>query len=406
MEKRVWHGRQGLLVHLWNIAAAFILAFGSTGSGKTEAAIAGFVRWAVQFPGRTFGIVAKTSNQSREKVWPAVVRACRELGIPITKTGPKSYDVGWGRFILLDGANVAAAERIQGLDLAGVYIDEVNNLHYLVMQELENRVRSVSGGKIVMSANPDNPLSWFQRDYINRKDEIGLELVFLDWSDNPHLPESERKRIEATSVGAFYQRRVLGLPAALVGLVYSQHTIEPAPDESECRAWYLAIDPAETGTTHALLIGDYPDAFYVVDEWVWDGHRNYYKPIGERVKGVAGLAGDRRISWAVYDSANPDFGYELGEELGIETYGVLKARDDNEGVRLTQASLARGEVRVDPRCRELIGEFGYVDWDEKQHERGIDKIRHCRKHGTDALRYWRYMAEAPADNYSRVYNVH
>ena len=168
----------------------------------------------MQFPKRTFGIVAKTSHQTREKVWPSIERACKELNIPITKKGPKTYQVGWVKFLLLDGANVAAAERIQGLDLAGVYIDEVNNLHYLVMQELENRVRSVPGGKIVMSANPDNPLSWFQRDYINRKDDIGLHVTFLDWSDNPHLPESEKARIKSTSVGAFYQRRVLGVPAA------------------------------------------------------------------------------------------------------------------------------------------------------------------------------------------------
>lgn len=405
MEKRTWHGRQRELVHLWSVDAPFIVAYGSTGSGKSEAAAAGFVRWSMQFPDKTFGIVAKTSTQTREKVWPAVMRACLELGIPVTKTGAKSFDVGWCRYILLDGANVAAKERIQGLDLAGVYIDEVNNLHYLVMQELDNRVRSVEGGKIIMSANPDNPLNWFQRDYLNRADEINLRVVPLTWADNPHLPESERKRIEATSIGAFYQRRVLGLSAALSGLVYSQHVIEAAPDENECRAWFLAIDPAETGTTHALLIGDYPEAFYVVDEWVWDAHRNYYKPIRERAKGVADLAGKRPIKWAVYDSANPDFGYELSAELNIDAFGVLKARDDNEGVRLLQSSLSRGEVRVDPRCRELIGEFGYVDWDDKAQERGIDKIRQCRKHGTDALRYWRYMAEAPAANYSRVYHV-
>ena len=404
METRTWHGRQNDVIDLWKYPEAFILPYGSTGSGKTECGAGGFVNWSLHFYNKTFGIVAKTRHQTEEKVWPAVSRFCIEYKIPVTKMGAKSYKVGNNRFLLLDGANVAAAARIQGLDLAGVYIDEVNNLHWRVMLELENRVRSVEHGKIVMSANPDNPLSWFQRDYINRADVIGMRIIHLTWDDNPHLPESEKERIRNTSIGAFRLRREHGIAAPLFGLVYSEHTIESAPDESECRAWYLAVDPAETGTTHALLIGDFDEAFYVYDEVVWDGRRNYYKPIYERVRMIADMVGEREIEWAVYDSANPDFGYTLNEVMNVDTYGVKKD-DANESVRLLQASLARGELRFDPRCRTVIEELGIVEWDEKKGEEGYDKIAKVPKHGTDALRYWRKLAEAPRENYSRVYHV-
>ena len=397
---RAWSNKQLEAIELRLSDKPFVLCYGATGAGKTDAATAGFLDWthdvSLRHGSRTFGLVAKTSLQTNEKVLPACLRHAAEWGWRVQKLSAKSYVIGNNRFLLLDGANVAAAQRIQGLDLAGVFIDEVNQLHIRVMQELENRVRSVDGGKIVMTANPDNPLGWFQRDYINRADDIGMQIVFLLWADNPGLPESEKRRIERTSVGAMRKRRIHGIAAPMSGTIYTDYEIGPAPPEAEAYQWFLSVDPADSSTTHALLIGKFADAFWVFDEWVWSARLRHQLTHKQQCDMIAEWLDGRTIGWAVYDNASPNFGAELFDAVGCDTYASIKGPDSVfDGIQHTMAWLANRDIKVSETCEHLITEFGTYQWDEKAAERGEDKPLKVDDHGMDALRQFCYFNHQP-----------
>ena len=386
MRKRKWSKKQQRVVSLARNPNPFILAYGASGAGKTDAGTAGFITWSLQFKGATFALVAKTAMQTKEKVWIAARRFCEEHRIPYSSPKGKAASIGHNRFVLLDGANVAAADRIQGLDLAGVYIDEVNNLHPQVMQELENRVRSVENGKIVMSANPDNPLSWFQKNYVNKADEIGMDIIKLLWPDNPGLPESEKRRMEATATAAMLRRRKYGEAAPLRGVIYTDYDIAPAPPDKDAWSWYLSVDPAFSSTTHALLFGKFKNEYWVTDEWVWDSHSSYSKTSQETCNEIADWLGDKSVTYAIYDPAASEFGYTLMQTLQCPTYAAEK--DVMEGIQTTAAYLADGRVRIDPRCDKLIYELANYHWDPAAGERGEDKPAKTDDHGCDALRYF------------------
>ena len=246
----------------------YILGIGAMGSGKSVSAIAGFLLYSLQFTGKQFGIVGKTSLQTRKVIEAELSRLCEFWGIPYSRVG-KEANVGRNEFIFYDGATVQAAERIQGGNLAGLYIDEVYNISQRVMEELENRVRVAQDGimpKIVMTANPRLYSSWLKRDYVDRAAEIGLEVHKLLWGDNPTLPKRVKERVLATSSEAQRKHRIEGEWGVSTLAVYPHHHIGNAPDMAMSQGWYLAVDPAQSGTTHALLIGRFADCYWVYDE--------------------------------------------------------------------------------------------------------------------------------------------
>ena len=386
---RQWTPKQDKLVDLYESTSPYILAYGATGSGKTAASTAGFINWTLHFSSMTFGLVAKTGLQTVENVLPNCLQFCEEHGIPYAKLNAKSYRIGWNRFLLLDGANIGAANRIRGLNLAGVFIDEVNTIHVQVMQELENRVRSADNGKIVLTANPDNPQGWFHRDYISKADKIGMDVVSLLWADNPSLHESVKERIRRTSTGAMYKRRVLGIAAPLHGLIYPEHTIDTPPDYREAEYWYVSVDPADSSSTHALLIGEFENDFWVYDEFLWDARMEGQLEHRKQVEKIKEWVGDKHISYCIYDPASPNFGMLLEEILNVPTYGAVK--DVFEGIRMTQANLAEGDIKISNKVEHTIRELNTYQWDEKASERGEDKPLKSNDHAMDALRYFCYF---------------
>ena len=401
---RLWSNNQLRVVELEKDPSPYFLAYGATGSGKTDCATAGFLNWTNNYVGKAFGLVAKTSLQTEEKVLAACLKYANEYRWGWKRLGTKSFQIGNNRFLLLDGANIAARARIQGLDLAGVFIDEVNQLPYMVMQELENRVRSIHGGKIVMTANPDNPLGWFQKEYINQAEHIGMTIVKLLWPDNPGLPESEKQRILRSSSGAMRRRRVYGEAAPLYGTIYTDFTVDDGPDMEEAFSWYLAVDPADSSTTHVLLIGKFADGYWVYDEWVWNAVRNYQMTHAEQAKKINEWIGNKTIAWAVCDPASPNFREVLQRELNVDVYSALKGPDSVlDGIQHTMAWLAHGDIKVCARCEDLRTEFFTYQWDEKASERGEDKPLKTNDHGMDALRYFCYFNHQP--QVDKVFNL-
>ena len=387
---RRWSNKQIRVLCLNEDTNPFIVAYGATGSGKTACATGGFLHWAESnvplYGSKTYGLVAKTGLQTRENVLPQCIEYAQEWGWNVRKLNNKSYVIGSNRFLMLDGANIQAADRIRGLDLAGAFVDEINTIHPRVVMEIENRVRSIPNGKIVATANPDNPLGWFRRDYIDN-DKVKMTFHKLLWVDNPSLSEANKRRIEATSTGAFLRRRRDGEDAPLSGLIFINYTVADPPPDSAAYEWVLSVDPAASSTTHALLIGKFKDCYWVYDEWVWDGRKFGQMEHREQAKKIRDWLSDKTIAYGIVDSANPNFRLVLNDELRVPVYASVKGADSViEGIALTEAWLEHGTIKINHKCKGLRSELLRYQWDETAAEKGEDKPLKSDDHACDALR--------------------
>ena len=175
-----------------------------------------------------------------------------------------------------------------------------------------------------------------------------------------------------------------------------------APPKEEAFSWHLSVDPADSSSTHALLIGKSEDGFWVYDEWRWDArmqgqleHREQIEKIKEWLDNL-----NVTLNWAVYDTASPNYGLLLHRILGIRTIGAIK--DVEDGIRVTQAWLADGRIKFDERAKWAIMELGTYQWDENAAERGEDKPLKSNDHAMDALRYFVYLRHPRGQKVRRI----
>ena len=376
----------------------YVLIIGSTGAGKTLSAVHGFMAYAIGFPRGRFGIAGKTTFQTMEVVMPIIIDLCLWRGYALNKRGAKAYRISkggaWIDLLFMDGANISAKARIQGLDLTGLYIDEVVNINSRVFAELENRVRADERSKIVMTANPEQAAHWLKRDYVDRASDIGMDIHHLDWMANPALPDSFKESMRATSDEAQARNRIDGEWGPSTTAIYHFKQVGVAPPRSACMRWSLAVDPADAGATHALLMGDYDEGgqtvTWVVDEWRHDGRRQdklaphvQAERIAEWLKAI-----DIQLEYIVYDYAGvDDFSATLARLCRARR--VVGKKAVLPGINKTRTWLARGRIKVDRKCRYLRSELDSYQWDERAYyELGERKPRKVNDHAVDCLRYW------------------
>ena len=392
--RRNWSAAQMPLISLCDDPNRFILSCGAVGSGKTSAAIAGFVRWSLGYDEQMFGMVAKTTSQSNDVVLSEVRRFCREWKIPVDKDGSrKRLKVGTNTFRVFDSNDVTSIDRVQGYNLAGLYIDEVLNVPHQMMQEFDNRLRAVKSPKCVMTANPGNPAHWFKREWVDRADEVSLSQIHLMMDDNPTLSEEFKRSVRATSIGGFYKRRVLGQWAPLYGMIFPHYEMPSAPpDLALATNWFLAIDPADSGTTHALLIARFPDGkYWVIDEWIHNGTTSGQISHAEQARRIYKWVWKRNITvdWIVVDSAAANMRLELSRCFRRRVSRSIK--DVIPNIQILQHLLSSGMIRLSQGVPELFIQIQGYQWDERASERGEDKPKRGRDHGVDALLYFARM---------------
>ena len=369
----------------------FHLVVGSPGAGKTATAIAAFMTWSLQYEGQQFALAAKTYRQARNVIAREIIKFCEEMGLPYARTAD-GLVVGKNEYIFFGGHDVRAQETIQGFQASGFYIDEVVNIPELVMMEINDRVREVPHGKIVMTANPRAPAHWFYKQYVKRADTIKMKQYKLYQSDNPALSEDYIERTQATSYGGFYKRRVLAEWAPLHGLIYTAYD-QPTkcPEKAKASRWYISVDPGDSGVTHTLLIGKFAGTYWIAGEWVWDAEaRQHQLSHSEQAKHISAWLKNEGVSpsLAVCDSANQSMVLELHRELEIPV--VNSRKDVEEGIAITQHFLDDGKIRLSDNVPHLMDEIITYAWDEKAADQGDDKPLKTRDHGCDAMRYFVY----------------
>jgi PBSX family phage terminase large subunit len=271
---------------------------GSVRSGKTVASLLAWLLYLRTGPAGNLLMVGRTERTLRQNVID-----------PLTEMlGRKRCKVVWGdgvatilgRRVYLVGANdEKSVQKIQGLTLAGAYVDEATILPESFWSMLLTRL-SVEGARLYCTCNPASRNHWMMRRYLRRSRlhlehdgsirrsdgtrTLDLHRFSFNLRDNPSLPAAYVDELSRTFVGLFYQRFILGLWVLAEGAIWDmwdqdRHMADTLPTDRRGRvlldSWTLAVDYGTTNPFVALLLGvgegdDDKPRIWVAGEWRWD----------------------------------------------------------------------------------------------------------------------------------------
>ena len=411
--------RQAYLADLGQRSARFVIAFGPTRSGKTFAALDGFLEWAGRaFSGATFALAVKSRDRLSEPMLREIRAWCRRRGLKLSPHAEGGWTIparngGRNRFmpvIAVDGED-RAEERARGAAYAGVFADEFNVMPERFLLQLMNRMLETTGSKMVMTANPAGRSHWGYAHWAKRADdgEIDGEHHAFAITDNPSLSVEQVVQLaEAYPPGPMFDRMILGRHTDAGGLI---HQVAPDgwvkfdPAKTPPLRLEVGIDWASHGVTAAVMVAYVARGWHIIDELHHDGRVEGTKSIKQQAQLLMQWAAGRNVAtWAV-----PHDAQGLAEELKdlhdrarIGTRVVWPCYDRVlDGINILNRRLhgsGRKEMRllVDPACTELGVEWSGYAWSRDAAAKGEDrpdKESGNGAHLSDAARYWAGTAE-------------
>lgn len=417
------------LAYRYSTASINVLE-GSVRSGKTVGSLMDWVEYTREGPDGNLLMVGRTERTLiNNLLLPLQVMYGADRIVINSGSGTVSI---CGRLVLLVGANNEAARtKIQGLTLAGAYVDEAATLPESFWDMLVSRM-SVEGAQIWATCNPEGPRHWFLTKWLQRAKlwidgdgvfhdrraefrdlppddparPLNLHRISFTLDDNAHnLPAEYVANTKASYSGLFYQRMILGRWALADGMIYdafdaSRHVIASASLPTVERVLGMGIDYGTTNPTRGVLVGLAGDRLYALDEW----------------RPKRGTDGDLSADLASWLAARPQWAPEYlyvdpaAASFKMQLYRDRVGRIENghnavvDGIRTVASLIGSDRLLIADTCTGLLDELpGYV-WDAKASEKGEDRPVKLDDHSCDALRYgvattqaiWARLVATPA----------
>lgn len=388
-----------------NSTARINIASGSIRAGKTISTLLRWLMYVATAPaGGELAVIAKTTNTAASNVFiplqdPNLFGPLAQH-VHYTRGAPTATILG--RPVRVIGANDSRAEeRLRGMTCAGALVDEATLVPQEFWTQLLGRM-SVPGAKLFASTNPGSPAHWLKRDFIDRRDELGLRYWHYTLDDNPSLGAEYIASIKAEFVGLWFRRFVLGEWIAAEGSIFDmwdedRHIVDSLP---EIAKWIsVGVDYGQANPFHATLLGLGRDRrLYIGSEWRYDGRHQRRQltdlEYSERLRGwlrdVPGV-GAVRPQFVTVDPSAASFSAQLRRDKLTPTPANNAVLD---GIRTMSSLLAAGKLRVHSSCKSLIAEMPGYAWDDRAAEKGEDKPIKVADHGIDSARYALYTTRA------------
>lgn len=386
MDIEAWSWPQKQILDFFEGDKKYIIADGTVRAGKTSAMFVAFLIWAnTHYKGHQFLISCVTTGQIRDILIPIVASVCEKLGVfyKDLSHNKKVLHVGKNKFILNDGLNEGSRRRLQGRTLAGAYCDEAALMPQQFLDEIIARC-SILGAKIAMSTNPEGgPNHPFKKRFIDDLENISY--ISMTMMDNPVFGTNIQYIDDITkrTQGTAQKRRVFGLWASGVGVVYPFFTELDPPDDEEPSFHFMAIDHARSGVLAALVFAVYGNVAYVIDEFTYNGYEQGARSDSEFWLILREWC-NVTLHCVVVDPAAVNMKLEIESSTHIP---VIDAQNDIAGTEHVNAYLTNDLVLISPGCTKLVGEMGEYEWDPRAAERGEDAVIKTKDHLCDALRY-------------------
>ena len=374
-----------------------IIADGAIRSGKTLSMSLSFVLWGMStFNGENFAMCGKTVGSFRRNVlrWLKIMLAGRgykcddkrsENLVIISKGDKENY------FYIFGGKDESSQDLIQGITLAGVFLDEVALMPESFVNQATGRC-SVDGSKLWFNCNPEHPSHWFKTEWIDKAREKGLLYLHFTMDDNLSLSERVKERYRRMYTGVWYERFILGLWVLAEGLIYPMYrdAIADPPTDQQPSEYCLSIDYGTQNAFATLLWGKYGAEWYAVDEYYYSGRETGIQKTDEQYaddldKWLNDINPGGQIE-VIIDPSAASFIAVLRQRHGGERYRVRTADNDVlDGIRDTASALQLGIIKISTRCKNWAKEVcGYV-WDD---DPGDDHPVKENDHAQDATRYF------------------
>jgi len=318
-----------------------------------------------------------------------------------------------GREIHIYGANNEASRtKIQGLTLAGAYVDEASTIPESFFSMLYSRL-SVRGAKLWLTANPEGPAHWLLVNWLTKAklwidgkgkirhnpsaDALDLHRYTFLLDDNKSLDPAYVERTKRSYSGLFYRRYILAEWVAADGAVFDSwnpetHVVKHDSLPAMRHVLGVGVDYGTTNATSAVLLGLGTDGvLYAIDEWRHDSRKASIRltdgQLSAALKDWLTIQGNQSLTpeWVIVDPAAASFKVQLDQD-GVRN--VINGENDVlYGIRTVSSLLNAGKLRISERCTGLISEMPGYSWDTKATEKGLDQPIKVADHSIDAFRY-------------------
>lgn len=363
-------------------SARINLLEGAVRSGKTVVSLIKFALFVASMPkDAEFLMVGKTVTTLRRNCLGLLQELEPSFRYNLSTKKASLY----GRTIWLEGANNERAEdKIRGMTLAGVYIDELSltpkGFYYMALSRLSYR-----NAKLFATTNPESPSNYVFTDIICNEDIDKAVTKFLI-RDNPYLDPEYVEALEREYKGVFYQRYILGEWVLAEGLVYPMFDNKVSTISRNYTEYCVGVDYGIMNPTAMLLFGYCKDdgIWYCVDEYYYNGRATgVQKTDTEYYDALEKLCEGKKINYVYVDPSAASFIALIrqhGKFLAHKAENTVFA-----GIQNTASCLATKKIMINDCCKNTLREFGLYSWNDKAQ---TDEVIKENDHAMDALRYF------------------
>ncbi len=369
-----------------------IICDGSIRCGKTVCLSLSFVFWAsFNFNNQVFAICAKTIEAVKRNIIFQLTSHLESLGFCCRANMSKNYmDISFNgtinRFYFFGGNDEKSASLIQGITLAGVFLDEVVLMPRSFVEQALARC-SFLKSKYFFNCNPENPFHWFYTEWIEKAKEKNALYLKLTMKDNPFLSNEMIKRYEKLYTGSFYKRFVQGIWAPVNGQVYpmfnkEKHVVSSLPEKFEkfiVSCDYGTVNPSSFG-----LWGKHNKTWFRIKEYYNNSKLNGIRLTDEeQYEKLKELIGRTKVEAVVVDPSAASFIECIKKH---NNFKVFKASNDVlKGINLVSSLLNKGLIKFHESCKDTIREFHLYQWSENKN---FDSVKKENDHAMDDIRYF------------------
>lgn len=382
------------------------LALGPIRSGKSYAALLGWLVWAMLgYHDRDFLLGARSAKQLNAVcIQRGTKPFARATGLDwIPRKDHWEMGIGRGRinrfWPTLGGKG--QEELIEGITAQGAYCDDVLWWHRDVLETVADRC-SEPGAKLVFSGWPQSPQHPFKARWYDRITSGALTgaVHHFALADNPALSAEylDELRERWIHIPHEYARRVMGQWATPGGLAIPSYDTAITTRRPRGVDPYLVVigcDWGSAGTSCAIRVLCYPDGSMLADrEWTRDhGREGHLDDTGQAGAIIRDLCRPAEVGTAkIVAFVDPSATGLINALVHAGIVAVPAVTDIDLGTRTINRRIGAGQLRIHTRCDRLIQDVGSLAYDEDALAEGrevIDKSTTTTPgaHHYDGLRY-------------------
>lgn len=378
----------------WNSTKRIVINRGGTRAGKTYAImqiltvwlLTGYVREGELIANGTASVVRKTLpalKATAQKDFEEILDILGVRGMIKENKTDRYFEYRDGNGTrTVEFFSVDDQQKVRGRKRQILFCNEANELNYK-NDFFQLNIRTTD--LIFVDFNPSDPYIWIKEKLEDERSvELGdVETIISTYKDNPFLPESLVREIEAIKDETYRKVYVHGQYGTVRGTIFPNVTIvSEMPKQLKKKA--IGLDFGFTNDpTAAILCGIHDGALYL-DELLYD-----YALTNQDIARLL-----REYKAEVFcDSAEPKSIEEL-KRSGLRAKPTKKGSDS---IRAGINILKQYELRITSRSTNLLREqkqYKYKEKDGKTINEPIDSFNHA----WDAIRYYAIIKLTRSDN--------